>query len=178
MNWFDAHAGAVQAIASIATLIVTGVLAFLTAWYVRVTKQIADSSLEQLAHLKSESRSAQVQAARSLDALARRLRVPLAGLTAAPSHRMLLDYALLNQRDVEDLEALARQVSDEAITYAGKAAVSLRRLLAIMDDARKFNKTQGWMPNERQTGDWGEAIDAGPKMLEKIEQICRAIAAT
>jgi hypothetical protein len=178
MEWLDRHAGAVQALASVATLVVTIVLACLTGWYVRVTKQIADSSLEQVEHIKSASRAAQLQAARSLDALSRRIRVPLASLASGPpSFDPLTSYALLNQKDVEDLEALARQVGDEAIVYAGKAAVSLRKLLAIIDDARSRNRTQGWMASQRQIAEWGEAIDAGPKMLDKIEAVCRALVA-
>jgi len=36
LSWLDAHSGAVQALASVATLAVTATLAFLTARYVRL----------------------------------------------------------------------------------------------------------------------------------------------
>ena len=76
-KWLAENAPAIQALASVASLVVTVVLVILTAWYVRVTKQIADSSLQQVQHIKDASRTLTSNAAQSLFALSTRIRIPL-----------------------------------------------------------------------------------------------------
>jgi hypothetical protein len=178
MGWLNQYASAVQALAAVATLLVTATLAVLTGRYVRLTRRIADSALEQVEHLKITSRTTQQQAARALDALSKRIRVPLAGLDASsPRHDQLLDYSLLSQSDIGDLESLARQVSEDAIRYAGKAAVSLRKIMGLKEEAHRINRVTGWMPNPTQNREWREAMDAGPKMLSELENACQKVAA-
>jgi len=178
MEWFNQNASAVQALAAMATLLVTAALAVLTGRYVRLTRRIADSALEQVEHLKLTSRTAQQQAARALDALSKRIRVPLAGLDASsPRHDQLLDYSLLAQSDISDLESLARQVSEEAIRYAGKAAVSLRKIMGLKEEAHRINRLTGWIANATQLREWREAMDAAPKMLSELEKACERVAA-
>jgi len=178
MDWLNQNASAVQALAAVATLIVTGALALLTGRYVRLTRRIADSALEQVEHSKLTSRTAQKQAARALDALSKRIRVPLSGLDRpAPRHDQLLDYSLLSQSDISDLEELARQVSEDAIRFAGKAAVSLRKIMGFIDEARHINRLTGWSPKAPQIKDWEVAVDAAPKMLLELEAACQRAAA-
>ena len=178
MNWLRDNGAAIQAFASIGGLLITLVLAGLTAWYVRVTKTIATSALDQVKHLKETTRVAQQQAARSLEALSKRIRLPLVGLDpTAPKHRPLAEYGLLSQEDVTYLETLARDVNADAIRYAGKAAVSLRKILALMEQARQVNFGTGWIPSSDQIRDWREAMDAAPKMLTSLEATCQAAAA-
>lgn len=177
MNWFNSNAAAVQALASVASLIVTVVLAVLTGKYVRLTRQIAQAALEQIQHIKLTSTTAQKQAARSLDALSKRIRLPLRNLNPdAPSHRQLREYNLLSQEDISALEALARDVNDQAAMYAGKAAVSLRKIVGLLAAARAKSPEQGWIASESQTSQWKEATEAGPRMLEELERVCQAVA--
>ena len=178
MDWLNQNASAVQALAAVATLIVTGALALLTARYVRLTRRIADSALEQVGHLKLTSRTVQKQAARALGALSKRIRVPLSGLDRpAARHDQLLDYSRLSQSDISDLEDLARQVSEDAIRYAGKAAVSLREIMGFIEEARRINRLTGWSPKATQIKDWEAAVDAAPKMLLELEAACQRAAA-
>ena len=105
--------------------------------------------------------------------------MPLGNLDAqAPKHRELWDYAQLNQQDVTALEAIAQDVSEEAIRYAGKAAFSLRRIEGLIQQARAVNLLAGWIPSEKQVAEWKEAIDSAPKMLDQLEAACRQATAT
>lgn len=52
LNWIDAHAPAVQALAAIATLLVTIALAALTARYVELTRAIGRASAEQVQSMR------------------------------------------------------------------------------------------------------------------------------
>ena len=178
MEWLDKHAGSVQALAAVGALLVTMALATLTGWYVRLTRSIASSALAQVEHLKLTTRTAQVQAARSLEALSVRIRVPLAQLSAdSPAHAQLLEYNQLTNQEIADLEALARQVSEDAIRYAGKAVVSLRGILGLIEEAQSVNRATGWYANDNQTKTWKTAMEAGPRMLIELEKACRAVAA-
>jgi hypothetical protein len=177
MNWLNTNASAVQALATIASLIVTLVLAVLTAKYVRLTRRIADVALEQMQHIKLTRTTAQKQAARSLDALSRRIRIPLEKLDpAAPSHRQLREYNLLSQEDISALETLARDVNDQAVLYAGKVAVSLRKIFGLINEARGVNQSLGWAASGTQTTQWKEAMEAGPTMLAELEKVRRDVA--
>lgn len=48
MKWLNENAAAIQVLSGIAVLVVTGLLAWLTSRYVRLTREIANSSLEQV----------------------------------------------------------------------------------------------------------------------------------
>ena len=52
MDWFAKNAAAIQAIAAIVTVVVTLGLAAITYWYVRVTREIANSSAEQVRQMR------------------------------------------------------------------------------------------------------------------------------
>ena len=75
MNWFNENAAAIQALSSVAGLLVTGVLAWLTSRYVRLTRDIATSSLEQVKHIKEAAHVVLQQNAHALESLALRMRV-------------------------------------------------------------------------------------------------------
>ena len=92
--------------------------------------------------------------------------------------RALREYSLLSEDDIVQLEALARLVSGDAARFAGKAAVSLKKLAALIARARSVNESTGWVPSKQEGQDWDEAIDAGPKMLAALEDECRKMAAT
>jgi hypothetical protein len=177
-SWLEAHAAAVQALASVCALIITAALAVLTAWYVRLTRSIAAAATEQVKHLKESTRAQRQRAAVALEALSRRVRVPLAELVArGPSHRLLLDLTQLNQQDIAALEAIAQDVSETAIRFAGRAAFPLRTLDGIIQQAKSVNVTTGWVPTDQQTAGWREAVEAAPKLLEALDEACRDAAA-
>lgn len=177
MNWLTSNSAAIQALASIATLVVTATLAILTARYVRLTKSMAGSAMDQVQHLKDASRALTVNAAQALSALSARLRIPLNDLKSrGVTQRALREYSLLTQDDIRTLEELARHVSPDASRYAGKAAVSLKKMAALMARASAVSETVGWMASIQELQDWNEAIGAGPKMLEALEAECRKVA--
>src|SRR5206468_2187788 len=54
LHWFDRHAGAVQALSSIAALVVTTVLVGITYQYVRLTRKLAVAAEAQVANSLAE----------------------------------------------------------------------------------------------------------------------------
>lgn len=101
MNWFKDNAAVIQALSSVAGLVITGVLAWLTWRYVRLTRDIASSSLEQVKHIRDAGRVILQQNARALGSLALRIRVGLGHLNSeTPNHKELRAFALLTDREI------------------------------------------------------------------------------
>jgi hypothetical protein len=178
VKWFSDHAPAIQAFASISGLIVAAVLAWLTGRYVYLTREIANSSLQQVQHLKDAARLSHQQNSRALWSLALRIRVSLAELDAAiPKHRQLRGYSLITTGDIVDMEALSRQIGGDAVVYAAKAAMSLRFILGLIEKAKSVNETTGWMASEDEVKKWKAAMEMAPQMLGQLEQTSSSIAA-
>lgn len=144
--------------------------------------QAAQRSLEiqiqQLAQSREDAISTQRRNATSLASLAKRIRLKLADLNlTGPNHIQLRRFAHLNSTDITELEALARIVTADAVTYASKAAVSLRLLASQIDKAHSIQESMGWVPSTDEQRAYAEALDAGPKMLEALEKVCSGVAA-
>lgn len=179
MNWFNENSAAIQALSSMAGLLVAGVLAWLTSRYVWLARDIALLSLEQVKHIKEAARVVLQQNARALESLALCLRVALGQLSSeAPKHKELRAFSLLTERDITDLEVLARQVDGRTITSASEAAMSLRVVHGMIRKAKSINEGTGWMPPEQEAKGWKKAIEASHRALQEIETGCHQVAAT
>lgn len=97
MKWLNENAAAIQALSGLAVLVVTGLLAWLTSRYVRLTREIANSSLEQVRLIRESARVDLQHNASALKALALRLRVGLGQQLnpEAPNDRHLRAFAIL-----------------------------------------------------------------------------------
>lgn len=173
MNWFRDNAAAIQALSSVAGLLVAGILAILTWRYVRVTREIAPLSLEQVKHIREASAIAQRNSGRALQCLALRLRVGLGQLNSdVPRHSELLSFASLTESDISDLEALARHVGDQTIGFASEAAAALRVLNGVMLRAKQVSRTQGWSANDKEAQAWRTEFQAAHRSLKAVEDAC------
>jgi hypothetical protein len=177
VNWFKDNAAVIQALSSVAGLVVTGVLAWLTWKYVRLTRDIASSSVEQVKHIREAGRAMLRQNATALESLALRIRTGLGQqVSATPNHRDLRAFALLGERDIADLQALARQVNGRAITSASDAAAHLRVILDMVQTAKGINEAMGWIPTATEAGRWKKAIEGAHRALQEIETACHQVA--
>jgi hypothetical protein len=173
MNWFRDNAAVIQALSSAAGLVVTGVLAWLTWRYVRLTRDIASSSLEQVKHIREAGRVMLQQNAKALESLALRIRVGLGQLNSAtPNHKELRAFALLTDREIADLQALARQVNSRAITSASDAAAHLRVIHDTVQTSKGIDEAMGWIPTAEDAGRWKRAIEGAHRALQEIEAAC------
>jgi hypothetical protein len=190
MTWLNDNAAAVQALASVVNLLVTGALVWLTFRYVRITNAISTSSLEQIKLIRESARTVQQQHARSLEALAFRLRdvvgFKLADTPRANDPQEVLP--LLSERDITNLETYARQVSGKAIEVASQAAASLRELIGMLQNSKAaWEKFARGRETERSivqihlstTPDekiWRNTRSRASMMLQQLEEECRQIA--
>jgi len=177
MNWFKENAAAIQALSSVAGLLVAGVLAWLTARYVRLTRDIATSSLEQVKDIREAARVIQQQNARALESLALRMRVALGKLNSdAPKHKELRAFSLLTEQDIADLQALARRVNDRVIISASEAAGALRAIHGMLQTAKNINEGTGWIPTDQEARSWKTAIETAHRTLQEVETVCHQVA--
>ncbi len=156
MNWLNENATAIQALSGIAVLLVTGVLALLTSRYVRLTRDIANSSLEQIRLIRESARVVLQQNASALKALAFHIRVGLGQAVSpdAPRHNELRAFDVLAERDIADLQTLAKNVNVVAITSARDAAAHLRVIYAMVQTAKAIPLEMGWIPTPADTTRW------------------------
>lgn len=104
LDWFSKNSAAVQALSAGANVLVALVLVGLTGWYARLTRDIARSSLAQVEYFKDAATLVRRQSAAALEALSRRVRVPLAELNnLSPAHERLRNYSLLTHQDVTSI---------------------------------------------------------------------------
>ena len=176
MNWFKENAAAIQAFASIAALIVAIVLAWLTYRYVRLTRDIAASSLEQVRHIREATEIELEQHARALASLVLRIRTSFGGLNAdVPRHTELRGYSQLTEREIADIEALARRVGGAVLDSASKAVASLRIMLGMIQRAKEINEALGWIPTPQEMQAWRRAMEEANRSLQEMEAACQNV---
>jgi hypothetical protein len=157
---------------------VGGVLVWLTSRYVRLTHEIATSSLEQVKQIKEAARIVQQQNARAFEVLALRIRVGLGQLNwDAPEHKQLWAFSLLTERDIADAEALATQVGGTALNSANEAVASLRVVHGRLQTAKDINEGTGWIPTVERVRRWKKTIEASHWSLQEIEEACQHLVA-
>ncbi len=173
MDWLNRYSAAIQAVASGASLVVAAVLAFLTARYVRLTRDIASASSDQLAFLRASSAAMKRQQAYAMKALVHRLRSTLAELDQKhPEHREMMSFAHLRERDIEDFETLARAMDLGAATEAIKVVVPLRSILGLLGEAKAVNLSTGWTPRPDQRQQWENDLRDVAATLGVLEVSC------
>lgn len=140
-RWLNANSSAIQALASLAVLLVTVQLARLTGRYVALTKSIADATLEQMRMIKTSADTELSRSRDSLKALAMRTRYSLQALDkTAPRHPQLAEFSYVAEVDVQNIEALAGEIGGSITQLqAARAAISVRSILGMRSRAAAVN---------------------------------------
>lgn len=177
MDWLAKHSSAIQAIASIAGVFVAVVLAGVTYWYVRVTRAIANSSLQQLGEMKAAAHATMQRNTRALGDLALRIRNSLAALDAdAPRDNQLRAFNQVNESDISRLEVFSSQLNNAVILAAESAAVvAIREILATIGDVKGTHPGAGWQMRPGQIENWRRARENSDRSLHEIENECARI---
>jgi hypothetical protein len=181
MDWFSQNAPAIQAIASIAGILISAVLAGITYSYVRITRELAQSSAEQVRQMREafelqrqEREASQAQLARTLQVLARRIRSSIEAATF--SHAGLRALAQPTAAEVTDLETMSRGLGNKTILNAGnRAVIGLRHALSLVDRVKPIHPAMGWIPTNEEQVFWNEVVQTSISNLKQIENECEAL---
>jgi hypothetical protein len=177
MDWFTRNSAAIQAIASIAGVIITAALVGVTYWYVRVTRTIANSSLAQVQEIQKATRASRDRNARALADLAVRIRNGLARLDAdLPRADQIRAFTQVNESDITRLEVFASHV-DYAPVLASEstAVVAIREILGTVEHAKKLHPGAGWVLPPEQIERWRRAREESDRSLHAVENACQEI---
>ena len=178
MTWLDEHSSAIQALAGVASLLVTAVLAALTARYVRLTGEIATAAREQSRQLGEANRKAVELADSSLRAHAMRLRASLEGLNrSAPQDQELRHFSLINSHHVDTLETLARSTGDGPKLHAILATMALHTIVGMTDRVRGVAANYGYAFTEGERTEYVTALKEAIDALEAIGGVADAVEA-
>lgn len=165
-----AHAQSIQVLSTIVTCVATVTLAWLTGRYVRQTKQVASSSIAQVEIMRATLESARSRNGSALRALAQRLRFVAGGLDkAGPEFGRLRNFALVTERDLGDLEGLAKEVGGAAPKLSADAVRALRVILEIRDDASAHSEIMGWLPSDPDVERYRAALHEAELALAALE---------
>jgi hypothetical protein len=178
MDWFKENSAAIQAFSSLGTLLATIGLAFLTGFYVHLTRKISQSSHEQLWHLRQSIRDEQRQYACALGLFVFRLREALGHLNDTPIPTELQESFFLKEGDITELRVLARKVNGKATDFAIQAVMSLRVLYAIIQKAKEehVNEKISGQPTDQRKKAWRQARSDSERALLALQEECGRIA--
>jgi hypothetical protein len=177
MDWFAKNAAAIQAIASVAGVGITAVLVSVTYWYVRVTRTIAQSSLEQVQEMKKAARASRNRNAQALADLAVRIRNGLAGLDPdLPRENQLRAFTQVNESDITRLEVFVSQVDYAPVLASeGTAVVAIREILGTVEHAKNLHPGAGWVLPPERIERWRRAREESDRSLHAVENACQEI---
>jgi hypothetical protein len=178
VQWLNENAGAIQALASVGSLVVTGLLAWFTYQYVRLTRDLVASSLEQTQHMKEIARAEQKQYACALGIFAFHLKNANGNLSDIPISTKLTESFFLTESDITELRVLARKVNGKAVNLAIQATMSLRVIYGIIQKAKEesINKNILWQPTDQEKEAWKKARSDNERALMSLLKECGRVA--
>jgi len=138
LRWLNPNSGAIQALTSVLTFVVTGVLAIITWRYVRLTKDLADVARAQLRG-QHEAAAARLRELRTLSLILKThlLRVPQQD-DPRLSQAILIQVVEWGDFEFDRFRELASELSN---TPGGQAAVAEDRTKWIGDLVHKIRAT-------------------------------------
>lgn len=139
LDWLENHTALVQAIASVISVIVTVILAWITYQYVHLTQRLAEASDEQLQHLRANV-SSRINA---LAGFVRMLRILVSELPPGqPDAERMRTAALWSGDNLAEFQRLASEHSRTAGQRAAVAVPSLRWLRERVETIKDLDPEQ------------------------------------
>src|SRR6202521_5699708 len=179
--WLNANSNAVEALGSMAavlvsvgSLVVTIVLARLTGKYVALTNTIAAATKAQAEFNSNLQREAKEAAAESLYHHARRLK---AVVNALPKDKPVIDqlrhFNLFGEGDVAELQRLTQVVGGEVYRQTTLALTGLHWLLGLIDRIKATPELTGYVLSPQEEGGYQRSVQLLAQELAIIVEKCR-----
>jgi hypothetical protein len=174
LQWLNLNSGAIQALTSVLTLVVTGALAIITWHYVRLTKDLADVARAQLRG-QQEASVARLRELRTLTAILHKhlLSIPQQD-DPRLSEAILVQVVEWGDFQFDRFRALASELSN---SDGAAAAVAEDRMKWIGDIVHKIRATPrgvgyDWsrFPRGEFSQAWVEAFHAVLQILESLDK--------
>lgn len=183
VTWLNNNTNAVQAFGSvvvvfvsIGSLVVTIVLARLTAKYVALTNTIAAATKAQAEFNSALQREAKEAAAESLYHHARRLKSVVNSLPKdRPAVNQLRHFNLFGEGDVAELQRLTQLVGGEVYRQTTLALTGLHWLLGLIDRIKATSDPTDYVLSPQEEGGYRSSIKLLTQELTIIADTCRPV---
>lgn len=181
ITWLNANSNAVEALGSIAavlvaagSLTVTIVLARLTRKYVALTNTIAAATKAQAEFNSALQREAKEASAESLYHHARRLK----GIVSAlPKDKPVVDqlrhFNLFGEGDLAELQRLTQLVGGEVYRQTTLALTGLHWLLGLIDRIKATPELTSYVLSAQEQGSYQRSVKLLTEELAIIVETCR-----
>ena len=160
--WLDAHAGAVQALATV-------VLVAVTFWYVRITRDISISARKQLLQATQVIEASRRESRRSFLAMTHRFLGEISSLPIpvndGPIVRNTVAWA---DRELRDFETLARSVDDVEPEQVSKVVGSLKGLALTIRALQEVPVAHGKRFTSFEISLWQGNLETARDGLQRI----------
>lgn len=172
MSWFNANAPAIQAIATLASVLMAVVLALITARYVRLTSEILATARLELDFMKAERSAAFEERRRRLLSLIFHLRM-IATVFSSEHGRaeQIRHVPLWSESDPDDLRILAVSFGSAAAELAGEAARHLATIRELAMQVQRTPTAVGVDWNRFAWDRWSSAIQGAERCLQSVANI-------
>ena len=177
--WLNANAAAVQALAAVAALLVTGVLARLTARYVSLTRTIATAAAAQLHALQEATARVDAAALRGLASHLAQLQIAVGLLNEhSPNEQELRLHFQLTYDDGDQLARLAQACTVDILGEVAPCSASIRWLVDLAGRIRSVHPSTGYAFSAKETGTYpGVVKELRGRLDAMTKQVIPAIAA-
>jgi hypothetical protein len=181
ITWLNANSNAVEALGSVAAVLVslgslsvTIVLARLTRKYVALTNTIAAATTAQAEFNSALQREAKEAATESLYHHAQRLKGVVNALPKdKPAVEQLRHFNLFGEGDLTELQRLTQLVGGEVYRQTTVALTGLRWLLGLIDRIKATSDGAGYIVSSQEESSYSRSVELLTQELATIAETCR-----
>jgi hypothetical protein len=181
ITWLNANSKAVEALGSVAAVLVSAgslsvtiVLARLTRRYVALTNTIAAATQAQADFNSSLQREAKEAATESLYHHAQRLKGVVNALPKdKPAVEQLRHFNLFGEGDVTELQRLTQLVGGEVYRQTTVALTGLRWLLGLIDRIKATSDGADYTLSSQEERSYSRSVELLTQELATIVETCR-----
>jgi hypothetical protein len=181
ITWLNANSNAVEALGSVAAVLVslgslsvTIVLARLTRKYVALTNTIAAATQAQAEFNSALQREAKEAATESLYHHAQRLKGVVNALPKdKPAVEQLRHFNLFGEGDLTELQRLTQLVGGEVYRQTTIALTGLRWLLGLIDRIKATSEGAGYVLSHQEESSYSRSVELLTQELATIVETCR-----
>src|SRR5208283_1486858 len=167
-HWLNSNASAIEAITSIASVLVTVVLAFITARYVVLTKTLAEAANAQLLGQVEASRARRRKLASHINFLLEIIESLPDSSRWSQADSIMRNSTNWDDFDFADFRALASEVSDAASSYAALVESKMRWMAERVNEIKSTPSAHGYDWRAFRRPEWDEALRVARHALGSI----------
>ena len=165
VKWLNQNSAAIQAVATVASVLATAALALITWRYVRLTRTLAEATQAQAEFLREAVKARK----RELLAVIKMLRILVGSLPEIREHgEQMREAASWDSNDLADLKRLASEFGTLAGQRAAVATPSLLWLKERVDDVKATDPRLGVNFNDFPWDRWDSELKRAKENLEAL----------